>query len=809
MNKEKFIETANIVEKMVDWYWKFGVERKEYTIQPAGLYTLNEVWERQRAIGDAFDGRPCVAFWGPSQSGKSSLLSYYIDGDDPDGADSALSWGGRNVRFSPDQDGRTGANTTVFNPQNGRNDASGLVTRFYMPVDDRDIDEDFPISLIPASRKQMLHALAVGYRNECKNTSKSISAADMVRKIVERSGEGPVTLDREAFLFVSDLCDVCKALSATDTFFKTYGNEDFRLKVIQSKYASNIGEAWNLAGSLLWDGNEVMTRLAKKIISFSKDRLGGCSEIMASAEAAAKLEDISSLSRTTSEMSGLGLVKEGSQLKIGKGTTLSSAEFGLLQACVGEMRVPLKKTKSDAFNAFLMRHDLLDIPGVTNHATGSDVGDSNLIDLTSRDPDLERKILVQVYKTGKTLSVVYGQAENCSVDSFVVFVPFRREGGLSRPKVIEEGIRAWLAPYMECGSDAFASRPPLNLYINLSLFGGQLAEELANQRNGLTELTDLRLAFADKKCVDYFFTTNKFMRCDLSLQQQAKIEDDDDFARAYLSDECGGRSLKALFNDPEKLGTDFMFEVLNGVDSTKRIAKYEDISKYDITRVLSAVADARPQDMRETEKRQRDVLEYLLRRLEEIVSEPGQTQEKTRAVSFIKCIFEVDYSLLDPIPTRPSRRRDDEIRLYINSQMQKWIANRTQPVASTVEARRMLNDPLADAQPLLEALTCHSDVIVEFFKETFSYVVDSDIAREARGPFALMLSNVFATGEVFIARRAAVQKTEQIEDIVSEDLMIEWFANRVRNLLGHGLNPNKRPSLEGDLEIDALANQLS
>ena len=251
-----------------------------------------------------------------------------------------------------------------------------------------------------------------------------------------------------------------------------------------------------------------------------------------------------------------------------------------------------------------------------------------------------------------------------------------------------------------------------------------------------------------------------------------------------------------------------MFEVLNGVDSAKRIAKYEDISKYDTTRVLSAVADARPQDMGATEKRQREVLAYLLSRLEEIVSEPGQTQEKKRAVSFIKCIFDVDYSLLDPIPTRPSRKSVDEICHYINSQMQKWIANRTQPVSSTVVARHMLSDPLADAQPLLEALTCHSDDIVESFKSTFSYVVSSDIAREARGPFSLMLSNVFATGEVGIARRPDSQKTVQIAKIVAEDLMIERFANRVRNLLGHGLNPNKRPSLDGDLEIDVLANQL-
>lgn len=809
MDKNQFVKTANVVGQMMEWYWEYGVERKEYTIQPAGLYTLNEVWERQRAIGKACDGKPCVAFWGPSQSGKSTLLSYYIDGDDPDGADSALSWGSRNVRFSPDQEGRTKANTTVFNPQNGRNDASGLVTRFYMPVDDRDVDEEFPISLIPASRKQVLHALAVGYRKECKNASETISAVDIERKIVEKSGVGSVTLDRESFLFVSDLCDVCKILSATDTFFKTYGNEDFRSKAIQSKYASNIDEAWGLAGLLLWDGNEVMTRLAKKIISFSKERLGGCNEIMVSVEAAAKLEDISSLSRTTSEMSGLSLVNEGGQLKIGKGTTLSSAEFGLLQACVGEMRVPLRKTKSNVFNDFLMKHDLLDIPGAANHATGSDVGDSNLVDLTSGDPDLEKKILVKVYKTGKTLSVVYGQAENCSVDSFVVFVPLRREGGVSRPKVIEEGIRAWLAPYMECGSDAFATRPPLSLYINISLFSGELAKELANQRNGLANVTDLRLAFADKKCVDYFFTTNKFMPCNLSPQLRAKFEDDDDFARAYLSDEFGGRSWNALFDDPEKLGTDFMFKVLNGVNSTKRLAKYEDISKYDITRVLSAVADARPQDMDATERRQRNVLEYLLSQLEEIVSLPDQTREKDMAVSFIKCIFDVDYSLLDSIPTRPSRKSDEEIGHYINSQMQKWIANRTLVVSSTIEARRMLNDPVADAQPLLEALTCHSDDIVEIFKSTFSFVVNSDIAREARGPFALMLSNVFATGEVGIARRADVQNAVPIEGIVSADLMIEWFANRVRNLLDHGINPSKRPSLEGDLEIDALANQLS
>lgn len=799
------------LEKMVDWYWAYGANREEYTIQPVGLYALNSILGRQHAITKAKTERPCVAFWGPSQSGKSSLLSHYIDAEDPDGSDSALTWGGHNARFSSDQAGRTSSAIPVFNPQNARSDASGLATRFYLPESEGEVDVDCPITLTLANRKQVLQALAIGYRNECRMPEQPKSAADIRRELDDKSGRN-VKLDRSAFELVCDLCDICKVLAGIEPSLKAFSDDAIRSRMLMSAYVESVDKAWELVAEILWHGSREMTSLARKMLDFLSIRLGSFKIVRTSMEAAAQLEDIAALGGYGRGTRGVRFVPEGETLRIlaaESGSSISEEDFGLLQACVGEMRVPLRKIGDNPFFRFLERADLLDLPGVTNHATGErDVGTGQLVDMSRKDDRLFGELLTRVYKTGKTLSVVYGQAESCSVDSFVIFVPFRREGGLSRPRIIEDGVRAWLAPYCPDGVVDFSKRAPLDLYINLSLFGA-IAEELANQRNGLGTLTDLKLQFSNEDCVDYFFTSNRFAPCRLTPRQLANIEGDDSFANAYLR-ESGAESLQALAGDHDGLGTDYMFSRLMGVSREKRLALYKTIAERDIGRVLSVIADARPQSMGDTECAQRRVLRFALERLEALEAKHGDSREKTRVAACIKAMLEVNPFDLDPVLQRPKKKTEEEVRDFLVHQVQKWIAGRMDACAGS-EFSALMQEPTSDIQPLLLSLGCFGEELVACVRTTFVFVGDEEQGREARAPFALMLSNQFLTGSSTIEelQRDDGGLDAEVADITPEDVLIRRLAVRIQALLDGGLNPSRRPSLEGDDVIDALAVRLA
>ena len=52
---------------------------------------LYQDWKRSRIL-DSMNQKTCLALWGMSQTGKSTLLSQYLDGRRANGNDSALTW---------------------------------------------------------------------------------------------------------------------------------------------------------------------------------------------------------------------------------------------------------------------------------------------------------------------------------------------------------------------------------------------------------------------------------------------------------------------------------------------------------------------------------------------------------------------------------------------------------------------------------------------------------------------------------------------------------------------------------------------
>src|SRR2546426_8393252 len=79
---------------VLDWYWAYGMHRTgDYDLSGGWLDRLYQVRDAATAAEAVrVAGRPCMALWGPSQSGKSTLLSRYLDSPTDAQAVSALQW---------------------------------------------------------------------------------------------------------------------------------------------------------------------------------------------------------------------------------------------------------------------------------------------------------------------------------------------------------------------------------------------------------------------------------------------------------------------------------------------------------------------------------------------------------------------------------------------------------------------------------------------------------------------------------------------------------------------------------------------
>jgi len=172
--------------------------------------------DRIRTIrqGEA-SAKPVMALWGPSQTGKSTLMSGYLD--DPEdnlGERSALRWSeGEPVRYVVGQD--KSDSVIVLNPFNFGSDASGCVSRYV--VGDEVPDPEHPVEITLANESQILHALAVGYLSECeeRNDKGEITAwdADSFKALLDRqAGDANATVNREAFESLQQLAETVDLL---------------------------------------------------------------------------------------------------------------------------------------------------------------------------------------------------------------------------------------------------------------------------------------------------------------------------------------------------------------------------------------------------------------------------------------------------------------------------------------------------------------------------------------------------------------------------------------------------------------------
>lgn len=815
------------MNRIIDWYWEHGVNRPmEWTISPSGLNTIMGIANRNAAIEqmrDAGGKKACVAFWGPSQSGKSSLLSHYIDGKSD--RDLALMWDStQKVRFSANQSGGgLDGNCVVFNPFNCAMDASGLVTRFYLPSEEEkaQIYPEAPVEVILANRKQILQSIAVGRRMECQESENPWSLDQLRQKIITPS----VRPNRAAFEFLYDACDVCENMARESSRYREFANgPKLRLQILGSSYADSLSDAHELAAYLLWDGDEKLTELFNSIIAVRNrmDELrdkAAPNRIFVSMEVAALLEDIGVLSFYDQNKNGhpsaearrrivaldsvrlyvtpRGIIYTSDKKPLGdkiRSAKVSVNAFGHLQALIGELRIPLRRPENDAtkpFFNFLEKCDLLDIPGVTNKASGEALGVENQIDLTKEVS--ESVLLSRVYKSGKTLSVVYGQAESCSIDAFVIFVDLERAGGISRPATITNGVRAWLSPY---GFTSFSMRPPLKLYLNCSLFGKLMDKVVAAvSGGGLNNYCEkaTALEFANSRYVDCFFTTNCFAKCS-DKSKKHYFEDDSDFKNAFLGG-MGQESLNALFSDG--LGTDYMFDRLaQEVTTIERLSHYDCIEAKDVIRLKTELSRILPSGQNGAAALRKEVIRKVFERVMQQISDDKPDQVRKLA-AFVKDVFVVDDHILEPIPKMPHRMHDEDLKNYLLRQIHKWVSTRKENLVNSTVFSWLVSEE--EVYPFLEALaTIDLDQIVKILKTDFW----NHSPKVSRMFLAMILNNSFLWGN---CERRVCEKRED-----AYGMLCAPFISRLEQLsMTTYMQDGERPSdLDGDRELFEISKSL-
>lgn len=465
--------TTDISTSLLDWYWEYGSKRKQEWALARGSWldsVLNLVEEAEAIrLAQTIYAKPTMALWGPSQSGKSTLLAKFIDHNTPkaDGSgetlSSALCWGKTPALFSGDNQGGTVA---VLNPYNQGADASGCVTRFQLKSSVK--HPECPVEVHFATQQEMLLSLAVGYlsetparnRNDVERHWQPGDLADVVKIATETCKTK--TPDKTAFKLLIEVLNVVDILIEME--HARYINLKSEWSISRCNLLNNdvlvsdVRCVQRFAAELLWDSWPNLTDLYTQLSARCKE-LGG-QTYYCSVEMAALLLNISAAQYYSSnqyvkdlvDSCSLGSLDGGDKALVrgSGGFFRGDIDFAITQGLVSLIVVPLKEEVIKAANeevySLLQTADLIDFPGVANEHKSADLLTDEKLALNYVSPEGKRPLLAltQVMKRGKTASIVVSSARNLNIDVFSLLV--RMPAGQqypAQPRQLMDGIRHW------------------------------------------------------------------------------------------------------------------------------------------------------------------------------------------------------------------------------------------------------------------------------------------------------------------------------------------------------------------------------
>jgi hypothetical protein len=541
------MEKIAFTRELIEWYWQLGCKRTDdYAIPTSGwLKKLYDTEKQLDAIAEArANHRPAMGVWGPSQTGKSTLVSAYIDGsarydksEETDGEGSGLHWpgGARAFFMSPDINAPLYMNRMVLNPFNQGWDGSAVLTRFVCastkdgaaPYHVRDVQHPVEIKLIPAV--DLLQVVARGYDTECLGPSRTGAATNWTTSEFEArlakfkrkhtgSSKAP---NRVAYEALHDLCSVLADLVFAELpryrGLMEQGEDNWQA-LLASLLAdpvllssSEIVDAF--AGEILWDASPMLQEYYGKMCAqlHTLRQAAGPKPIFCTMEAAIILLNMAACDIFFREtppdadskegvlypiIAKLGYRAESERILVGCGRAYtqrlatSAEHFAFVQGLVWELVVPLNQDHlpESPFKDYLRYSDMLDFAGVGNEAKG----DVSRILVHAQSAGGEegavkgvpfRPLLFfsKVFKRGKTGCIVSTFAKRMSIDGFNIFQNVDGFPAVNAHQLIN-GIESWWKYLVPEYYRNSTGRSPLPLNLGLMWWAKRLNEGVGNPK---------------------------------------------------------------------------------------------------------------------------------------------------------------------------------------------------------------------------------------------------------------------------------------------------------------------------------------
>ena len=837
-------ELRTLADECLKWYWDHGYKREDqYEVSRGScLDTLYAVRDRATAIErSGLHPRPCMALWGPSQTGKSTLLSGYLDVDgDELGHQSALTWSeAEPVRFAGEL--RSDGSNVVVNPYNGGGDGSGCISRFVMT--DAVPNPDFPVELTLATDTQIIHALAAGYESECQPRNRQgeeVSwGGDNFRALMENAKPaGPV--DREGFEALHQLANVLDLLIMAG--LRRYANlaekwRSLRPMLLGHPYLGNKKALRDFTHELLWDSWPSLNVLCQRLQSQRAHLMGlwgTDTTLRCSWRLAALLLDIDAYKhyakserphfKSFVDSVGYSRTADGSVL-LGAGLqqflSQGGEDFGLFQGLVWELRLPLRRDvllrRAPVVAAFLEKADLMDFPGVSNEHEGAKKITDDLL-----AGDLMRG-LTEVLKRGKTASIAVSRASELDIDGFSILARAGKHPG--QPKQLVSGIQSWMRAYGHKWPPQ-GRVMPLNLVIT---FCAKLVNDVCSSgiRNGLDSYFSLfaKLAdLADPRVVNMFTTTYPWLM-EGSIHPSfppAKVQE-------KVAEICADRAFIERFGENRESfeqmvangGTCYFFERLTEQASTSRrpvlLAQRLQEAQQSLVELMSPHL---PSKDAAQDERKRALDGWINGIGERLAGKPKDEYDYDLAANLSRSLrrfLNIDPEELEILPIKAVERRSS-MRGFVERQFRIWRSSRS---AMTNASDLGFKDS-GHAQRVLAAMVeaVNIEEVVQFFRDKLGALSSRREAQECRRFLAVKMSReLFGSPAEFNklgTENEVAQRLELLRKFANAEDQQQYtpessphYVSIIKPLLERlesikGLPTGNRAPQPGDAELDVL-----
>lgn len=695
---------SQLSDALMDWYWNYGYQRKgAYALTRGGwLDRVVRIVSEYAAVQAAKTeyAKPTMALWGPSQSGKSTLLAQFIDaGASVDGFGGALSWDSESpARFCGDNKGGTVA---VLNPYNQGADASGCVTRFQLAETVR--YNQYPVEVKFASEMEILLSLAVGYLGETvgkdQNGEVVQLTSDSLNEILKMCTKGvrPGKPVPSVYALLTEVVNVVDVLIDMD--LPRYVNlkkewADRRNNILNNdSLVSDEETVIKFASCLLWDNWPNMAALYRRLHEKScelKSMFGG-KTVFCSIEMAALLLNISSaryyrdsdyVRRLVNSCGVKNLDADSVAVTKGAGIRMfrDDVDFALAQGLVSLIVVKLKESVMRNGNPtvyrMLQHADIVDFPGVANEDESVALFNDAQLDLNYTDANGVRPLngLTTVMKRGKTASIVVSSARNLNIDVFSLLV--RMPAGQqypAKPRQLMNGIRSWFKAMGKSYNPlARDGELQMNLILTFSATLVNLVNASGTGPSGLIGVFDKlkgmgELAAPDivnTFCVNYPQFPDGRFQTDTTAELRDvinRIATDKHFQKQFNSNDATLYEMADI--EPDRFGGRvFLFEsMVEQLGKSKRpelLAKKEDAL---IHAWNGCMAEALPGESSDT-KRQSDIDKML----EALTKSDLKISAVSREI--------LDFQNIDPECLEIIPRRDRNLSIqYVEDQIDAWL----------------------------------------------------------------------------------------------------------------------------------------